>query len=112
MGEVLADGATGAGARRNGWMVKALAPRLPGESQEELDRIASEDRRRAEEGLVELRSARGELSYKRLGALSPGDRMDRIRAQLAHIEWLLERRGRRITPPPTLFGEHECRNSA
>jgi hypothetical protein len=100
-------------ARRNGWMAKALAWRLPGESREELDRIASEDRRRAEEGLVELRDEQGVLSYKHLEALSPEDRMDRIRAQLARIEWLLERRGRRIISPPTFSGEHEeSRNSA
>jgi hypothetical protein len=99
-------------ARRNGWLAKALAWRLPGESQEELDRIASEDRRRAEEGLVELKSGQGELSYKHLESLSPEDRMDRIRAQLARIEWLLERRGRRIISPPTFFGEDETRNSA
>jgi hypothetical protein len=99
-------------ARRNGWMAKALAWRLPGESQEELDRIASEDRRRAEEGLVELKSEQGELSYKHLESLSPEDRMDRIRAQLARIEWLLERRGRRIISPPTFSREDEARNSA
>ena len=99
-------------ARRNGWMAKALAWRLPGESRKELDRMASEDRRRAEEGLVELRSEQGELSYKHLEALSPGDRMDRIRAQLARIQWLLERRGRRIISLPTFSGEHESRNSA
>ncbi len=99
-------------ARRNGWMARALALRLPGESQEELDRIASEDRRRAEEGLVELKSEQGKLSYKHLEALSPEDRMDRIRAQLARIEWLMERRGRRIISPPTFFGEDESRNSA
>ena len=44
-------------ARRKGRMAKALSWRLPGESQKDLDRIASEDRRRAEEGLVELSSA-------------------------------------------------------
>jgi hypothetical protein len=99
-------------ARRNGWMARALAWRLPGESQEELDRIASEDRRRAEEGLVELKSEQGELSYKHLESLSPEDRLDRIRAQLASIEWLLERRSRRIISPPTFFGQGESRNSA
>ena len=38
--------------------------------------------------------------------------MDRIRAQLARIQWLLERRGRRIISLPTFSGEHESRNSA
>jgi hypothetical protein len=82
-------------ARKNGQIAKALAWRLPGEPQEELDQIASEDRRRAEEGLVELRSEEGELSYKHIAELSPEDRVDRIRAELARIEWLLERQGRR-----------------
>jgi hypothetical protein len=99
-------------ARRNGWIAKSLAWSLPCESQEELDTMASENRRRAEEEIVELRSEQGELSYKHLEALSPEDHMDRIRAQLARIEWLLERRGRHIISPPTLFGEHESRNSA
>ena len=52
-------------AHKNGQIAKALAWRLPGEPQEELDQIASEDR------------------------------ADRIRAELARIEWLLERQGRR-----------------
>jgi hypothetical protein len=46
-------------ARRRGQMARALTWRLPGEAREVLDRIASEDRRRAEEGLVELRSEEG-----------------------------------------------------
>jgi hypothetical protein len=82
-------------ARCGGQMAKALAWRLPGESQEELDRMALEDRRRAEKGLVELRSEKGELSYKHIEDLFPEDRMDRVRADLARIEWLLERQVRR-----------------
>ena len=41
--------------RRNGQLGRAIGRALPGESQEELERIAEEDRRKAEEGLVELR---------------------------------------------------------
>lgn len=82
-------------AHKNGQIAKALAWRLPGEPQEELDQIASEDLRRTEEELVELRSEEGELSYKHIEDLSPEDRADRIRAELARIEWLLERQGRR-----------------
>jgi hypothetical protein len=82
-------------ARRNGQLARALTRRLPTESQEILDRVASEDRRRAEEGLVELRSEEGESSYKHVRSLSPEDRMNRIRAELARIEWLLERRAKR-----------------
>jgi hypothetical protein len=82
-------------ARRAGQLAKALVRALPGESPERLARIGSEDRRRAEQGLVELRSEGGELSYKHVEELHPEDRVDRIRAELARIEWLLERQGRR-----------------
>ncbi len=98
--------------RRGGQIARALACRLPGESQEELDRIASEDRRRAEEGFVALRSKEGELSYKRLEELSPDDRMDRIRAELRRIEWLLERQKRRNTMLGLApFGQRQSRKS-
>jgi hypothetical protein len=81
--------------RCGGQMAKALAWRLPGESQEELDRMALKDRTRAEKGLVEWSSEEGEVSYKHREDRSPDDRMDRIRADLARIEWLLGRQGRR-----------------
>ncbi len=83
------------GARKNGQLAKALARRLPGESQQELDRMTSEDRGRAEKGFVALRSEEGKLSYKHLEELSPEDRMDRLRAEVARIEWLMERQRRR-----------------
>jgi hypothetical protein len=99
-------------ARRGGQMSRALFWRLPGESQAVLERIASEDRRRAEEGLVELRSESGEFSCKPLEELSPEDRMDRIRAELARIEWLLERHERRrILFRSNLFWERQSRKS-
>ena len=72
-------------------MARALTCRLPGESQKELDRMTSEDRGRAEKGLVAPRSEEGEFSQKHIEELSPGDRMDRIRAELARLELLLER---------------------
>ena len=93
-------------------MARALACRLPGESREELDRMASEDRRRAEEGSVALRSEEGELSYKHVEELSPEDRTDRIRAELARIEWLLERQGRRNSILRSdSFGQPQSRKS-
>jgi hypothetical protein len=99
-------------ARKNGQLAKALAWRLPGESQEELDRMILEDRRTAEEGLLELRSEEGELSYKHVDQLTPEYRMDRIRAELARIEWLLERQGRRnIVLRWAYFGKHPSRKS-
>src|SRR5918998_2015111 len=57
-------------ARKNGQLAKALAGRLPTESREELARMASEDRRRAEEGLVALMSEEAKLFYKHIKELS------------------------------------------
>ena len=74
------------GARRRGQMARALFWRLAGESRAVLDRISSEDRRRAEEGLVELRSEGGQVSRKHVEELLPEDRVDCIRAELSRIE--------------------------
>jgi hypothetical protein len=82
-------------ARKNGQLAKALRLRLPLEAQEELEHMTSEDRKRAEEGLVALRSEQGELSYKHIDDLTPEDRMNRIRAEVRRVEWLLERQARR-----------------
>jgi hypothetical protein len=99
-------------ARRNGQMARALFWKLPGESQDVLDLMASEDRRRAEEGLVELRSEEDEFSCKHIEELSPEDRMDRIRAELARIEWLLERHERRkIISHSNSFEQRQSRRS-
>jgi hypothetical protein len=78
-------------ARKNGQLAKALACRLPGESQEELDRMVSEDRRTAEEGLLELRSEQGELCYKHIDQLTPKHRMDRVRAKLGEEDGTWEK---------------------
>jgi hypothetical protein len=83
------------GARKNGQLAKALVQALPGESPEELDKIGSEDRSRAQEGLVELRNEEREPYFKHIDELRPEDRPNRIRAELARIEWLLERQKRR-----------------
>jgi hypothetical protein len=82
-------------ARTNGQLARALARRLPTETREELDRMISEDRRTAEDGLVTLMSEESKLSYKHIEELSTEDCVDRIRAELARIEWLMERQGRR-----------------
>ena len=52
--------------RRNGLLRRMLGVPLPGESPEELERLASEDEARAEEGLVELNSPNSEVYYKQL----------------------------------------------
>jgi hypothetical protein len=82
-------------ARRKGRLTKTLGQRLPTESQEEIERMVKEDRRRAQEGLLELRSESGELSHKHIDQLTPEDRTNRIRAELMWLEWLLARQGRR-----------------
>jgi hypothetical protein len=78
-------------SRRNGHLRKRLNGPLPGESLEELERLASEDEARAEEGLVELRSSDGEVYYKHIDTLSPEDRSDRVTAEGVRVEWLSER---------------------
>jgi hypothetical protein len=44
---------------------------------------------------VALRSEQGEVSYKHIDDLTPEDRMNRIRAEVRRVEWLLERQARR-----------------
>lgn len=78
-------------ARRRGQLAKALLRSLPLESQELIDRMTSEDRHLAEEGLVKLRSEEGGSFYKHLDQLVPEDRLDRMRAELRRLEWLMER---------------------
>jgi hypothetical protein len=49
----------------SGKLARALGYALPGESQEELDSIAAEDRRRAQEGKVKLEVGE-EIHYKHI----------------------------------------------
>ena len=57
-----------------------------------MERLASEDRRQAQEGLVALMSG-GKVSYKRVNELSPEDVLARIAANRLRTPWLKERRG-------------------
>jgi hypothetical protein len=82
-------------ARRKGQLAKALLWALPGESQQEIDRMTSEDQHRAMEGVVELSNEEGRSFYKHVEQLVPEDREDRVRAELRRIEWLLKRQERR-----------------
>lgn len=84
--------------RRNGLLRKLLGAPLPGESPEELERLASEDEARAEEGLVELNSSHGEVYYKHIDSLSPEDRSDRVAAEGARVAWITERTRTRDLP--------------
>ena len=58
--------------RKERQLAKALGEPLPGEAPAALQRLASEDRRQAEEGLVTLMSD-GKVFYKHLEGLCEGD---------------------------------------
>jgi hypothetical protein len=79
--------------RRSGQLGLAL----PGESRGELERIAEEDRRKAEEGLVELRSG-GEVWYKHIDELTRDDRPARIESENARAAWIQKRLRRQRRP--------------
>lgn len=79
--------------RKNGELQKVLGYALPGESQEEIERLAREDREKAEEGLVGLRDGE-EFWYKHIDELGPEDQQARIEAQRRRLAWVGERLGR------------------
>ena len=79
--------------RRNGQLGRALGRALPGESQEELDKMAEEDQRKVEEGLVELRSG-DEVWYKHIDEITREDRQARIDSENARAAWIRERLNR------------------
>jgi hypothetical protein len=83
--------------RQEGQLAKMLGSALPGESPQELQRLAEEDRLRAKEGLVALSGPGEEISYKRLDELVPEDRGARLQAELMHSGWMRERRLRRLS---------------
>jgi hypothetical protein len=76
--------------RKNGQLVRLLGEPLPGEPPAEVVRLASEDRRQAEEGIVALMSE-GEVYYKHIDELSEGDMPARIAAKSVRVTWLKER---------------------
>ena len=86
--------------RRTGHLARLLDGPLPGESAEGLRRLAWEDQRRAEEGLVELREPSGEVSYKHIDELTLEDRQARAEAERALMNRIMERQ-RRHEPPPS-----------
>ena len=56
--------------RRDGKLAKAIGKALPGESPQDLQRIARDDQSKAQEGLVVLLwSGGGKLSYKHIDEL-------------------------------------------
>jgi hypothetical protein len=74
----------------SGALADALGYALPGESSEQLERIAQEDQRRAQRGMVRLKVGQ-EGSYKHIDELTREDRQARIAAELAEVKWLNER---------------------
>jgi hypothetical protein len=76
--------------RKDGQLATLLGATLPGEPPAALRRLASEDRRQAEEELVALTS-NGKTSYKHLEELSEGDMPARIAASRLRTTWLKER---------------------
>jgi hypothetical protein len=76
--------------RKGGHLAKLLGEPLPGEPPAALERLALEDQKQAEEGLVALMSG-GKVSYKHLDELSEKDMPARIAANRLRTTWLKER---------------------
>jgi hypothetical protein len=72
-----------------------LGDPLPGETLEQLDRIAEEDVLRAEQGLVAVMVEDGSISYKPLTDLLRQEMSSRTAAEGVQVGWLKERVERR-----------------
>jgi hypothetical protein len=77
--------------RAAGKLSRLIGRAMPGESEEELERIAEEDRRQAQQGMVRLKRG-GRIFYKHIDELSPEDRVARMEAERATRAWLVGRR--------------------
>ena len=77
--------------RKEGHLAKLLGSPLPEESPEELKRLAEDDRLKALEGLVALKTESGEIVYRPLEDLTTQDRRRRIRAEGERVDWIVER---------------------
>jgi hypothetical protein len=76
--------------RKRGQLGRLLGEPLPGEPPAVLERLAEEDRRQAEDGLVALMSV-GKVYYKHLDELCPEDMPARTAAIRLRTTWLKER---------------------
>jgi hypothetical protein len=85
--------------RKAGQLAELLGEPLPGEPSAALERLAYEDRRQAQAGLVALMSM-GKVSYKPLEELTPKDMAARIAANRLRTTWLKERRDRWLARSP------------
>ena len=77
--------------RKEGQLARLLGEPQPGELPALLHKLAAEDRRQAERGLVALMSG-GKTFYKHIGDLDPEDMPARIAANRLRTTWLKERR--------------------
>ena len=77
--------------RKDGQLAELLGEALAGEPPAALRRLAREDQRQAEEGLVALTS-NGKTYYKLVEELEEGDMAARIAAARLREAWLKERR--------------------
>jgi hypothetical protein len=77
--------------RQDGQLGRLLGDPQPGEPPAALERLAGEDRRQAQDGLVALMTM-GKVSYKHLDELSPEDMPARAAANRLRTTWLKERR--------------------
>jgi hypothetical protein len=83
--------------RQEGHLARILGAPLPDESPQELERLAEDDCRRAQEGLVDLIGPGEDISYKGVDNLVPEDRGARLEAELMRSEWIRERRASRAS---------------
>lgn len=77
--------------RKDGQLGRMLGEPLPGESPSALNRLSSEDRRQAEQGMVAV-MRNGGLSYKHVRELTEEDMPARVAASRLRTTWLKERR--------------------
>ncbi len=77
--------------RQDGQLAELLGEALVGEPPAALQRLAREDQRQAEEGLVALTS-NGKVYYKLVEELTEGDMAARIAADRLQEAWLKDRR--------------------
>ena len=77
--------------RREGQLRRVLGDPLPGETDEQLDRIGEASVLRAEQGLVAVMGEEGSISYKALTDLLRHDMHSRTTAERVEVGWLRER---------------------
>ena len=77
--------------RKDGQLRRLLGEPLAGEQPAALERLADEDRRQAEDGLVALMGM-GKVYYKHVEELVPDDMLARGAANALRTNWLKERR--------------------